>query len=71
MTKYENWQEVADKLDWEGGLESFLRYGFDLKDVPEYPANLYLTTSVLLRKWKDYSHWAEVFMQELRGQTDE
>lgn len=28
MRRYENLQDLANKIDHEGGLESFLRYGF-------------------------------------------
>lgn len=33
--KYEDSQELADKIDWEGGLTAFVfGYGISLEDLP-------------------------------------
>lgn len=36
MSRYETRQELAEKIDWEGGLEEFaFGYGVNLEDLPD------------------------------------
>jgi hypothetical protein len=40
MSKFENRQELADKIEWEGGLEDALDYGIKSSDLPESETKL-------------------------------
>ena len=41
MSRYENRQELADKIDWEGGLYDMLfGYGLSRHDLPKDDAEL-------------------------------
>lgn len=51
---YENRQDLCDKMNWEGGLESFLDYGLKLEDLPPDDPDLYEVTSIMLDAWKEY-----------------
>lgn len=35
MLKYESRQDLANKIDWEGGIPSALSYGIDALSMPE------------------------------------
>lgn len=35
MSRFENREELAGKIDWEGGLWSALEYGIRAADLPE------------------------------------
>lgn len=61
MSKYVDRQELANKIDWEGGLHSFLEYGFDVGECPEHDDNLFLTAVEMMKAWKAYEKWAMAF----------
>lgn len=62
MTRYENRQEIFEKMNWEGGLEMFLDYGFSAEDLPEGDAELSEVTNDMLLAWEDYQLYADRFM---------
>lgn len=64
-SRYEDRQELASKIDYEGGLNSFLEYGFDPHDCPEHDDNLYLTAVELMKAWRAYHKWALAFNKML------
>lgn len=62
MSKYESRQELADKIDYEGGLESFLHYGFDsTRDVPEGDDELEDLATTMMIRWREYQGAAGYF----------
>lgn len=58
---YEDRQQLADKIDDEGGLESFLYYGIRAEDVPMSDTPLRMTIWKLLRAWEAYQLVANEF----------
>lgn len=63
--------ELANKIDWEGGLESFLDYGFGLGDLPEEDEALRTVAARLLFAWDSYQAIAQEFEDLLPEPGDE
>lgn len=62
MSRYTNLQELADGIDHEGGLTSFLRRGFDpYEDLPEGYDDLAETACTMIYKWNEFREWAGYF----------
>lgn len=68
--KYESREELASKIDYEGGLEEFLRYGFSVDDIPEDDDELYQVAAQMMWDWEDYKESAENFMRLLPDSWD-
>lgn len=47
-----NRAEVAEKIDWEGGLVAALEYGLTENDMPEGDAELRATWTKLREGWE-------------------
>lgn len=72
MGKYETRQELANKIDYEGGLDGFLHYGFDpTDDVPEGDAELENLATTMIARWNDYQEAAGYFEALLPEPRDE
>lgn len=58
MSKYENRQEIANKLDYEGGIYEFVfGYGLDVYDLPQDDTELIRALQAVL----DTKHlWAHL-----------
>lgn len=62
MGAYETRQDLANKIDHEGGLEGFLHYGFDpTDDVPEGDDELEDLANTMITRWKEYQEAAGYF----------
>lgn len=59
---YESRQALANKIDWEGGLEGFLDYGFDpTDDIPERDDELEDIASTMVTRWREFQEAAGYF----------
>ena len=65
MSSYESRQELANKIDHEGGLEDFLHYGFDTADVPEGDDELEDLANTMMTRWREYREAAGYFENAL------
>lgn len=65
MSRFENREELAGKIDWEGGLWSALEYGISAEDMPEGDSDLMEAWAELERHWKAASKAANVIYEML------
>lgn len=60
--RYESRRDLANKIDYEGGLDDFLHYGFDpTDDVPEGDTELEDLASTMMYRWREYQEAAGYF----------
>lgn len=60
--RYESRQDLANKIDYEGGLEAFLEYGFDPSgDIPKGDDELEDLASTMMYRWREYQEAAGYF----------
>lgn len=71
MSRYESRQELASKIDHEGGLESFLHYGFDPCDGPDGDDELEVVATDMIVYWREFQEKAEYFKALLPEPADE
>lgn len=65
MSRYESRADLRSKIDWEGGLESFLEYGFYEDDVPEGDEELRAVAEPMLQAWTAFQEAANAFLDLL------
>ena len=54
MSRFEDREHVAGKIEWEGGMEMALDYGIKAADMPKDDAELEAAWTVMEEKWDDY-----------------
>lgn len=56
---YDNREELAGKIDWEGGLEDALDYGIKLDDLPEDDTELRTAWEPMQKAWEEFQRLAD------------
>jgi hypothetical protein len=51
---FESRERVADKVEWEGGLDAAVEYGLKPTDMPEGDDELRIAWSKMLDAWEEY-----------------
>lgn len=71
MSKFENRQEVADKIDWEGGYAEALDYGIKTADMPEGDTELAEAWQKLVDAWGPFEAAANAVNELLEAAESE
>ena len=54
MSRYENREDVAAKVAWEGGMEGVLDYGLSSHHLPEDDGELIAAWDEMVDCWNEY-----------------
>lgn len=65
MSQYASRADLAAKVEWEGGLEGFLDYGFKAEEVPEGDVYLFTIAEEMLAARQAYRAVAVKFEMAL------
>lgn len=61
MSSYETRQELANKIDYEGGIEEMLHYGLRDSDLPKDDIELRGSFDDMIRAWEEFDMFARRF----------
>ncbi len=62
---YPTREDVYNKLDWEGGLDGFLQYGFEPEDINENDTELIVAAERMMAAWSYFEAAGDEFLRLL------